>query len=254
MSFEQPLLLFLALLGLYSPLAALPSYFPVVGQLTGAETRRLAVALFVNTALFALVALWVGEPLLEILGLSTAALTATGGIALMYEGIALMRGTAHHPSVDDAGAAQVADGTAHYSATAAGEGAAAAGTGQSPAAGSDRAAATDTLVPAKAENWRRFAFVPVTFPLTVGGTTFAFFVAFRAEAAHTVDVLLLSVAGLAYAAVTGLTVYASGHMQRRAKPSTAALLDRLAGILLTAIAVTILISGVTRLVIEFLPR
>jgi multiple antibiotic resistance protein len=250
--YEQPLLLFLALLGLYSPLAALPSYFPVVGQLTGPETRRLALSLFVNTALFSLVALWVGEPLLEILGLSTAALTATGGIALMYEGVALMRGTAHHPSVEDVESTPSGNGTAGSAAGDAGEPAATAGTGQvAPAAGAPAGAAT--LAPAKRENWRRFAFVPVTFPLTVGGTTFAFFVAFRAEAAHTVDVLALSLAGLAYAAVTGLTVYASGHMQRRVRPSTASLLDRLAGILLTAIAVTILISGVTRLVVEFLP-
>src|SRR3954447_4316046 len=106
----------------------------------------------------------------------------------------------------------------------------------------------------KADAWRRFAFVPVTFPLTVGGTTFAFFVAFRAQAQGTVQVVLLSAAGLAYAAVTGITLYLSGHVQRRAKPSTAELLDRLAGILLTAIAVTILISGVTRLVLEFLPQ
>jgi multiple antibiotic resistance protein len=226
--FEQPLLLLLALVALYSPIAALPSYFPVVGGLDGHEQRRLAIALFVNASVFALVALWVGEPLLEILGLSTAALTATGGIALLYEGVALMRGTAHHPSVEDAG--QAPDGE--------------------PTSGGAPQTLAVQVQPAKTENWRRVAFVPVTFPLTVGGTTFAFFVAFRAEADTTVDVLLLSVAGLVYAAVTGLTLYASGHVQRRAKPATAAFLDRIAGILLTAIAVTILISGVTNLVLD----
>jgi multiple antibiotic resistance protein len=225
---EQPLLLLLALVALYSPIAALPSYFPVVGGLAGHEQRRLAIALFVNASVFALVALWVGEPLLEILGLSTAALTATGGIALLYEGVALMRGTAHHPSVDDVGQAPG---------------------GEPPSVGGPQGVAVQ-VQPAKTENWRRVAFVPVTFPLTVGGTTFAFFVAFRAEAGTTVDVLLLSVAGLAYAAVTAVTVYASGHVQRRAKPSTAAFLDRIAGILLTAIAVTILVSGVTQLVLD----
>jgi multiple antibiotic resistance protein len=226
--FEQPLLLFLALVALYSPIDALPSYFPVVGRLEGHEQRRLAIALFVNASVFALVALWVGEPLLEILGLSTAALTATGGIALLYEGVALMRGTAHHPSVDDVEEAPP---------------------GEASSVGGPQVVAVQ-VQPAKTENWRRVAFVPVTFPLTVGGTTFAFFVAFRAEADTTVDVLLLSVAGLAYAAVTAVTVYASGHVQRRAKPSTAAFLDRIAGILLTAIAVTILVSGVTQLVLD----
>src|SRR3954454_2886135 len=99
---EQPLLLFLALLALYSPVAALPSYFPVVGRLGPADQRRLALGLFVNVTIFAMVAIWVGEPLLELLGLSTAALTATGGIALAYEGIALMRGTAEHPAAETA--------------------------------------------------------------------------------------------------------------------------------------------------------
>ncbi|MFD9949744.1 MarC family protein [Nonomuraea sp. NPDC059023] len=39
-------------------------------------------------------ALWIGEPLLKLLGISTAALTATGGIALAYAAIPLMRGKA----------------------------------------------------------------------------------------------------------------------------------------------------------------
>jgi multiple antibiotic resistance protein len=245
---EQPLLLFLALLGLYSPVAALPSYFGVVGQLTPGATRRLAVALFVNTALFALVALWIGEPLLELIGLTTAALTATGGIALMYEGVALMRGTAHDPEADDGGQ-QPAEVTAQARAAVGAGEATPVPPGTAPTVGIGPADGPDE----KSDDWRRFAFVPVTFPLTVGGTTFAFFVAFRAEAHGTSQVVLLSVAGLGYAAVTALTVYLSGHVQRRARASTAALLDRLAGILLTAIAVTILISGVTRLVVDFLP-
>lgn len=220
----EPLLLFLALFALYSPIAALPSYFPVVGRLGPADQRRLALGLFVNVAVFAMVALWIGEPLLEVLGISTAALTTVGGIALLYEGIALMRGTVEHPAPPvPAGAAGPAD---------------------APGAAVDRRTPTGA--------WREHVFVPVTFPLTVGGTTFAFFVAFRAEADSTAEVLGLSAAGLAYAALTALTLYASAHVQRRASPAAAAFLDRLAGILLTAIAVTILASGATRLVVDVL--
>lgn len=212
-AWEAPLLLFLALFALFSPVAALSSYFPTVGKLSNADQTRLAVGLFVNVLIFSLVALWVGEPLLHLLGISTAALTATGGIALIYEGVALMRGT--HPPQEPVPA--LPDDTA-----------------QSPA------------------SWRKYVFIPVTFPLTVGGTTFAFFVGFRAEAVTTGQVLALSVAGVGYAAVTGITLYASGHIQRRASPSTQSFLERIAGILLTAIAVTILASGVTRLVVDVL--
>jgi len=222
---EQPLLLFLALFALYSPLAALPSYFPVVGRLSRPDQRRLAFGPFLNVVIFAMVALWLGEPLLEILGLSTAALTATGGIALLYEGIALMRGTAVHPEAPEVDAAAVPEERV-------------------PGPG----AATREQVGA----WRKYMFVPVTFPLTVGGTTFAFFVAFRAEARSIGDVVGLSVAGVLYAAVTAATVYASAVVHGRASPATAAFLDKIAGILLTAIAVTILASGGTRLVVDVL--
>ena len=222
---EQPLLLFLALFALYSPLAALPSYFPVVGRLSRPDQRRLAIGLFLNVVIFAMVALWLGEPLLEVLGLSTAALTATGGIALLYEGIALMRGTAVHPEAPEVDAAAVPEERV-------------------PGPG----AATREQVGA----WRKYMFVPVTFPLTVGGTTFAFFVAFRAEARSIGDVVGLSVAGVLYAADTAATVYASAVVHGRASPATAAFLDKIAGILLTAIAVTILASGGTRLVVDVL--
>src|SRR4051794_20954160 len=221
---EQPLLLFLALFALYSPIAALPSYFPVVGRLGRSDQRRLAIGLFVNVAVFAMVALWVGEPLLELLGVSTAALTATGGIALLYEGGALMRGTAEPPAADPA---------------------------DLPKEPVDAPGAA-TVAPAETGVWRKYMFVPVTFPLTVGGTTFAFFVAYRAEAGSTLDVVGLSVAGLLYAAVTAITLYASALVQGRASASTASFLDKIAGILLTAIAVTILASGGTRLVVEVL--
>jgi multiple antibiotic resistance protein len=243
---DQPLLLFLALFALYSPIAALPSYFPVVGRLGPADQRRLAVGLFANVTVFAMVALWVGEPLLEILGLSTAALTTVGGIALLYEGVALMRGTAEHPVAVDVGISQPAEAPA-VAAPRSGE----APTVAVPPRPADApGAAVDHRRPTGA--WREYMFVPVTFPLTVGGTTFAFFVAFRAQAGSTGDVLALSVAGLAYAAVTAITVYAAAHVHRRASASTASFLDRLSGILLTAIAVTILASGGTQLVVNVL--
>jgi multiple antibiotic resistance protein len=93
MLFEhEAVILFLALFALYSPVAALSSYLPIVRPYSHAQQLRLAIGLAVNVAVFVLVAIWVGEPLLELLGISTAALTATGGIALLYASIPLMRG------------------------------------------------------------------------------------------------------------------------------------------------------------------
>ncbi|MGW0658427.1 hypothetical protein [Streptodolium elevatio] len=52
--------------------------------------------------------------------------------------------------------------------------------------------------------------------------------------------------------MTGLTLYASGHVTRRVSPATAAVLEKIAGILLVAIAATLLASGGTRLVTDVL--
>ncbi|MGW0808515.1 MarC family protein [Nonomuraea sp. NPDC002799] len=214
MSGHPALLLFLALFGLYSPVAALASYLPIVRPFDHGQVRRLAVGLAINVFVFVLLALWVGEPLLELLGISTAALTATGGIALAFAAIPLMLGKA--------GIVEELD--------------------KEPA-GEEPPAATP-------ENVKAVLFTPVTFPLTVGGTTFAFAVAASAGAPALKDKAFLSVAALCFALVTGITMYASGHVQRRISLKAAMLLDRIAGILLTAIAVILLANGFTDLVVN----
>src|SRR2546421_12988586 len=90
---------------------------------------------------------------------------------------------------------------------------------------------------------RSVLLTPVTFPLTVGGTTFGMLVAFSATVGNVQGRLILTIGGLAYAAVTGITLYASGHVQRRTSHDLQLLLDRIAGILLPAIAVTLLATG-----------
>jgi len=205
---HEALVLFLALFGLYSPVAALGSYLPILAPYNHAQVLRLAVGLAFNAAIFVLAAIWVGEKLLELLGISTAALTATGGVALAYEAIPLMRGQSHAVEGPDPGSS--------------------AGGVPEP---------------------RSVLFTPLTFPLTVGGTTFAFGVA-----ASTGERGLLSIAAVAYAAVTGITLYLAGHVQRRISLNGAMLLDRLAGILLTAIAVILLANGFTDLVLARIHR
>jgi multiple antibiotic resistance protein len=208
------LILFLALFGLYSPIAALASYLPIVRAFDRAQIARLALGLALNVAVFVLVALWVGEPLLELLGISTAALTATGGIALAFAAIPLMLGKAG--TVEEADKPEPA--------------------GEPPV------------------NVQSVLFTPVTFPLTVGGTTFAFCVAAAAAAESLREKVFLSIATLAFAALTGITLFAAGHVQRRISLKGAMLLDRVAGILLTAIAVILLANGFTDLVTDRLNR
>jgi multiple antibiotic resistance protein len=206
---DNAVLMFLTLFALYSPIAALPAYLPIVGRFGPAEQRKLALGLFLYALVIVLVALWVGEVLLEVLGISTAALTATGGIALILESVPLMLGS--HPDHDVA----------------------------ESAANSERP-------------WRSVLLTPVTFPLTIGGATVGVLVGFAATSQDVGDRFLLTAAGVAYAAVTGITLYASGHVHRRASDRAREMLDRIAGILLTAIAVTLIASGGTRLVVDVL--
>jgi multiple antibiotic resistance protein len=212
---DNAVLMFMTLFALYSPLAALPSYMPIVGRFPPVEQRRLAVGLFVYVVAFVVAAIWVGEVLLDVLGISTAALTATGGIALMFESVPLMLNV--HPAAGHGGG--VADTT---------EGDAGDGT------------------------WRSVLLLPVTFPLTVGGATFAVLVGFAATTHGIGDRGALTIAGVAYAAVTGITLYASAHAHRRASDRVRDMLDRVAGILLTSIAAMLLASGATRLVVSVL--
>jgi multiple antibiotic resistance protein len=212
---HQPFVLFFALLALYAPVAALPSYLPIVNRLPRGDQLKLALGLFAYVAIFAVVALWAGEGLLELLGISTAALTLTGGVALSYEGVMLMLGK-HQTPVEPADRSE------------------------SRAAGED------------AVRWQALLLVPTTFPLTVGGATFALLVSFSAEAGGVAARGLLTIGAVAYAAVTGLTCYAASVVSRKASSRALDLLDRVAGILLTAIAVSLLASGATRLVTDVL--
>lgn len=211
---SEAVLMFLALIALYSPVAAVSSYIPLLKPFNPSQQLRLAIGLFLNIAVIAVAMVWVGEPFLHVLGLSTAALSATGGIALMLEAVPMMMGTAHAP-------AEVTGGGLAENAS-------------------------------DPDAWRSVVFMPLTFPLTIGGATVGLLIAFRAQVSGTVNVVLLTIAALAYAAVTGICVYAAGQVQRRISDRGRELLDRVAGILLVAIAATLLASGFTRLVTDIL--
>lgn len=225
-SLEYPLLMFMALFTLYSPLATVSAYFPIVSKLRPAEQLRLALGVFTSVSIFAMTALWVGEPLLTLLGITTDALTVTGGIALIFVGVPLMRGVSEGPPT--------------------------APERPPTSRGGETGEDAEANPGARAESWRSLLFMPTTFPLTVGGTTFAILVSFRSQARGLPDVIALSVAGLAYATITGLTVYLSGHIERRVTPRARAFLERIAGILLTAIAVSLLARGIPRMVVAAL--
>lgn len=209
---DLAVLMLLALIGLYSPVAAVSSYTPLLQPVDARQRPRLALGLFLNVAAIAVGTILVGEPLLELLGLSTAALSATGGIALMIAAVPLMLGRTDDPA----------------------------------------SVSTDAALAPPSTSWRSVVFMPLTFPLTVGGATIAVLISFRAQVDSVTGVLALVIAALAYAAITGACAYVAGQAGRRLSDRARMILDRIAGILLTAIAATLLAGGFTRLAVDVL--
>ena len=258
----EALALFLALVGLYSPIAALSSYLPVVRPFDHGQQMRLAIGLVVNVAVFVLAAIWVGDPLLELLGISPAALTATGGIALIFASVPMMRGTATDMSPETEPAAPELSRSASISPGEylAGEDTSSASISRSEyLAGQDTRPASISPSENLAEresggNWRSTLFSPITFPLTVGGATFAISAAASADVGTNHGRVLLSITAIAYGLVTGVTLYASGHVEKRISPQAGKFLDKIAGILLTCIAVILLTNGFTDLVMARIGR
>ncbi|MBO0701588.1 MAG: MarC family protein [Candidatus Dormibacteraeota bacterium] len=228
--------MFFALLALYAPVSSLAAYLPVVRSVPRSDHVKLALGLFLYVAIFSLFTLWIGEFLLELLGISTAALTTTGGIALSFAGVRLMLGLQNTP-------AQAREREKRTEAAL---------RRPRPLGWSRRAGGTAVAPPAEAApasaTWQSVLLFPTTFPLTVGGATFALLVSFAAQAGGISGRGILSIPALAYAALTAVTLFSAGLLSTWASARALDLLDRVAGILLTAIAVTLLVRGGTGLI------
>ncbi|MBO0709200.1 MAG: MarC family protein [Candidatus Dormibacteraeota bacterium] len=230
--------MFFALLALYAPVSSLAAYLPVVRSVPRSDHLKLASGLFLYVAIFSLFTLWIGEFLLELLGISTAALTTTGGIALSFAGVRLMLGF-NTPGQAQAQARPEPPWR------------------RSQTLGwNRRSGGTAVAEPAEAESgsatWQSVLLFPTTFPLTVGGATFALLVSFSAQVSGIAERGILSIPALAYAVVTAATLFGAGLVSQRASPRALDLLDRVAGILLTSIAVTLLVRGGTGLIEQVL--
>lgn len=200
------------LIGVYSPIAAAASYAPIVGHFGPRVRRKIALSMFAIVTLFVTAAVWTGDILIELLGVSTNVLSIVAGIAVLYAGIPMMRGIEHVPPEDPTDS-------------------------------------TDGFEPG-ASSWKNLLFTPLTFPLTVGGATIAISVSSAAPTKNIADLLAMSLVGLVFGVVVGITLYIGGALPQRLGPRGRTILNRVAGILLTGIGVSLLVPNVTRLVLE----
>jgi len=214
MSTGQNLTFLLTLIAVYSPFAAAAAYSPIIGHFSTRIRRTIALRLTMVVAAFVVAAVWVGEFVIEVLGVSTTTLSAVGGLALLYAGVPMMRGIENVPSEDPTGLA-------------------------------GRFASTERDV-----RWQELLIVPVAFPLSVGGTTIAISVSSASNATELIDVFELSGMAMIFAAVVGLTNYFGGSLHTTVGATGRIVIARAAGVLLTAIGLNLFVTNVTEIMID----
>lgn len=94
-----------------------------------------------------------------------------------------------------------------------------------------------------AQDWREMAVLPMTFPLSIGGTTAAYIVSASGFARNTMDLLAISVVVVIFGMVIWLTHFFSPPLAARLGPQGRRVLSRIGGIILVAIAVQLFAGG-----------
>lgn len=97
------------------------------------------------------------------------------------------------------------------------------------------------------QTWREMAVLPMTFPMSIGGTTAAYIVSATGFAQNVLDLIAISIVVLLFAVVIWLTHLFSPPLAARLKPQARQILNRVGGIILVAISVQLLASGLSGL-------
>lgn len=99
---ETLVLTFVALVAIFSPVAAVASHSTIVGAYWAEDRRRIAIRLAILVAAALVLVTWAGQALLDLAGIGVPALSATGGLALLFAALPMMRGIP--PAAVDGGA------------------------------------------------------------------------------------------------------------------------------------------------------
>lgn len=95
----------------------------------------------------------------------------------------------------------------------------------------------------ESKTWREMTVIPMTFPMSIGGTTAAYVVSASGLAQNFIDLLAISVVVFLFAVVIWLTHLFSPPLAASLKPEARAILNRIGGIILVTIAVQLLAGG-----------
>ena len=93
------------------------------------------------------------------------------------------------------------------------------------------------------KTWREMATVPMTFPMSIGGTTTGYLVTASGLSKNIIDLLAISVVVLLFAGVIWLTHFFSPPLASKFSPQVRLILNRVSGIILVAIAIQLFANG-----------
>ena len=97
---------------------------------------------------------------------------------------------------------------------------------------------------ASRENVAHIAVVPLVFPLSIGGATIALIIGTAARFHSAIDLLFISLICILFAAMVGLTHFVAGAVARKVNRQRMEIIKRASGILLVAIAFQLLAQAV----------
>lgn len=96
-------------------------------------------------------------------------------------------------------------------------------------------------------DWRALVAVPIVFPLSVGAGMVSLIIATAGRFNSVVDLIGISCVCVVFGALAGLTLYFAKPLGTLLGPGGLAILSRISGVTLTAIAVQLLAKGVKEL-------
>lgn len=100
---------FIAMIAIVDPLTIMPIYGRLIMALSGREKKRLARRVAIATTTALLIALFLGEDILNFFGISLASFRVAGGLLLMIMGLQLLYENATSERTTEAGSGEAVD-------------------------------------------------------------------------------------------------------------------------------------------------
>lgn len=195
--------LIVAFLVLINPFSALSLYLDLTNGHSTKERRKVARTAAV--AVFAVIAVFalIGGALLKVLGISVGSFQVGGGILVLLIAISMMNGN-DNPAKQNLGA--------------------------QPETG-------------PARNAGAIAVVPIAIPITIGPGGISTVIIYASAAKTYGDIALIIAAGLVVSAICYAILIVAGKVSRRLGTTGLTILNRIMGMMLAAVSVEIIVSG-----------